>query len=252
MDWSSPHWIQTLLSASHGLFAWTPITLVGFAGLLLGLGRDARRFGALLVGFALLTWVNGGVRDWAAGDAFGARRYDLAMPLVAVGLAHLIARMTVFLARRPLAAPALVVVGLAGWNVGFVAARRAGHFPDAAPLADLARVQARQLRVATQLAAGTVFCPTGAALVYDFLSGEYFYEGRFNPGGEVVLARANEEDLSGRWSPPRRPREGPSLRWVDHPEACIRIPLREPFDFDATLTARAPRRAAPNRRSSRS
>jgi len=38
---------------------------------------------------AATAWVNGGVRDWEASDAFAARRFDVAIPLVAWGLAAL-------------------------------------------------------------------------------------------------------------------------------------------------------------------
>ena len=36
LDFSSANWANTLFSADHGLFNWTPLMLVGFVGLVAG------------------------------------------------------------------------------------------------------------------------------------------------------------------------------------------------------------------------
>ena len=69
VDWSSPHLLDTLFSADHGLFTWTPLTLLGLLGLLALLRRDAALATGALLAFAATAWVNGGVDDWAAGEA---------------------------------------------------------------------------------------------------------------------------------------------------------------------------------------
>jgi len=248
MDWSSPHLWDTLFSADHGLFTWTPVLLLGLLGLALML-RDAPAFaaGALLV-FAATAWVNGAVRDWdwAAGDAFGARRYDVVVPLLAAGIAMLLARAGPLLARHPLYAPAAVLAALALWNLGFIAVFRGGSYPEAAPLERVARDQARVLKAAVQGALGVVAGPRGRALAYKTLQGEYFYTA-FNRGGTIVPADplAQERYLLNGWSTRGRLAGRPDFRWALHPEACVRIPLEEPFDLRVAIEAFAPAAAQP-------
>src|SRR6185369_15049744 len=106
VDWSSPHLLNVLVSADRGLFTWTPLMAVGAAGLL-WLLREwlALAAGALLV-LAGTAWINGGVQDWAGADAFGGRRFDLVVPLLAVGVAAAAKAIAGAVARRPWLAPA--------------------------------------------------------------------------------------------------------------------------------------------------
>jgi len=246
MDWSSPHLWDTLFSADHGLFTWTPVLLLGLIGLLLML-RDAPVFaaGALLV-FAGTAWVNGAVRDWAAGDAFGARRYDVVVPLLAVGMAALLARVAPLFARHPLWAPAAGLAVMALWNLGFIAVFRSGAYPGAAPLERVARDQARVLKAAAQAVLGSVAGPRGRALAYRTLQAEYFYTA-FNRGGTIAVAdpTAPERYLLSGWSTRGRLAGHPDFRWALFPEACVRIPLEEPFDLRLEIEAFAPEAAQP-------
>jgi hypothetical protein len=123
LDWSSPHLKDVLFSANHGLFAWSPALLLGLLGLVLHLRRDLTLAGGSLLAFAALAWTNGAVADWdwEGGDAFGARRFDVAVPLLAVGLAAFAERARTLAVRRPLVLPAGVLGLLALWNLGFVA-----------------------------------------------------------------------------------------------------------------------------------
>jgi hypothetical protein len=246
MDWSSPHLWDTLVSADHGLFTWTPVLLLGLLGLVFLL-RDSPVFaaGALLV-FSATAWVNGAVRDWAASDAFGARRYDVVVPLLAVGIGALVARTGPLLVRHPLWAPAALLAGLVAWNVGFVAAFRTGAYPEAAPLERLARDQARGLRRAAEGLMGAVAGARGRALAYRTLQGEYLYTG-WNRGGTIAPAdpAAEERYLLHGWSTRGRLAGRPEFRWALFPEACVRIPLEAPFDLRVAIEAFAPEAALP-------
>jgi hypothetical protein len=244
MDWSAPHLADVLFSADHGLFAWTPVAWLGLGGLLLGLRRDPRfHAGALLVCGAA-AWVNGSVTDWdwAAGDAFGARRFDLAVPLLAWGLATLLRAARPALARAPLLAPMALLVALVAWNAGLVALFRQGRYAGAAPLDRVAYDQARQARDLALGAAHGLAGESGRALAYKHLSGEYLHD--LHPDGVIELA-AEERLLLAGWSARANRTETPHFRWALAPEACLLVPLTGPHGLTLTVEARAPRRALP-------
>jgi hypothetical protein len=244
MDWTAPHLADVLLSADHGLFAWTPLAWLGLAGLVVGWRGDRTlATGALLV-LAATAWVNGSVTDWdwAAGDAFGARRFDLAMPFVAWGLAALLAAARPWLVRAPLLLPAALLLALVAWNVGLIALFRQGRFAGAAPADVVAAGQARLLRDGMLSAAERVGGARGRALVYKHLSGEYLFA--LHPDGVVELA-AEERLLREGWSARANRSGAPHFRWALAPEACLLVPLASAHDVALEVLARAPRRALP-------
>ena len=88
---------------------------LGFVGLVIGvsgLRRSRLLYGASLLVFVATTWVNGSVPeyDWAAGDAFGARRFSLVVPLMALGLGAFLEAAARVLVRRPLLVPTAVLL----------------------------------------------------------------------------------------------------------------------------------------------
>lgn len=241
LNLSSPHWLDTLISADHGFFNWTPLMLVGFLGLVLGLRDSPMLCGGGLLVLGLTAWVNGSVPsfDWAAGDAFGARRYSEAVPLIAVGLASLLEISSRVLKRWPLLAPAAGIASLVLWNLGFVAHFRARKYPDAAPLERLAKDQALLLRHTTQHVLGTVAGVEGRALAYKIFSAEYFYAG-LDPSGTILLRDADERTLLRGWHTGSRRTARRSYRRALYPEACVSVPLDSLFPLRVSVTARAP------------
>jgi len=246
LDFSSANWSATLFSANHGFFNWTPLMFLGFLGLVLGLRKDRMLFGGALLVVAATVWVNGSVPpyDWAAGDAFGARRYSLVVPLVALGLGIAIEVSCRVLRRAPVLVPVSVIVLAALWNLGFISHFRARKYREMAPLEHLARDQARSLRWATQDVFGFFAGQPGRAFAYDVLSAEYFYTG-FNRNGRIYLRSADDRYLLHGWHTPSRRIARRTFRRALYPEACVRIPLREPFALRIAVTARAPEGALP-------
>ena len=242
---ASPHLVDVLVSANHGLLSWTPGALLGLLGLVLGLRRDRLLHGSALLVCAATAWVNGAVTDWdwEGGDAFGARRFDLVVPLLAVGLATLLSGAAALQRRRPLFLPACLLLALGAWNLGLIRLFRAGHYPEMAPFDDVAQRQARGVAQAAEEAAGRIAGPRGRALAYAFFSGEYMYTSA-NPTGALQLAEAGERELEGGWA--RAVHRGDiSFRWAHFPEACVRWPLQAPLAQPLEVLARAPRRARP-------
>lgn len=242
MDWAAPHLADVLFSADHGLFAWSPIAWLALAGLLLGLRRDTTVSAAALVVCAAAAWVNGSVTDWdwAAGDAFGARRFDLAVPLLAWGLGTLLRVLSPL--RAPLWAPGAALVALVLWNVGLIALFREGGYAGAAPFDRVAGDQARLARDLALGAAETVAGAKGRALAYKHLSGEYLHD--LHPDGVIELAAEERLRLAG-WSARANRAETPRFRWALAPAACLLIPLDAPHALSVATLARAPRRALP-------
>jgi hypothetical protein len=241
MDWSSPHLLNVLVSADRGLFAWTPLMAVGAAGLL-WLLRDwlSLAAGALLV-LAGTAWINGGVQDWAGADAFGARRFDLVVPLLAIGVAAAAKVTASALSRRPWLAPAAAAALLVIWNVGLMRLYRHRVVSESAAFDRQATAQWFQLRRAVESGLERLGGPRLRNVAYMFFVGEYFYWNT-NLSGTIDMAAPEGRYLSGGWSPPHRRPSWPAFRWAYYPKACVRVPLENPLDLRISVTARAPGR----------
>jgi hypothetical protein len=240
MDWSSPHFADVLFSAQRGFFDWTPLMLVGTLGLLL-LARTMPTFVAASYAVLLVTaWINGSTRDWEGSDAFGGRRFDLAVPLVAWGLAALARVFAGWLQRRPWAAIATILAAGAVWNAGFIRLYRVRGFIDAAPVEWLAGAQAHQLYRLLDAGAGRLG-PRARALVYNAMVGEYFYY-NVNLSGTIDVGAVDSRWLAGGWSDAQRREDWPPFRWALQPQACIRIPLQQPLALRSFIRLRAPAR----------
>jgi hypothetical protein len=88
LAFSSPHFLQVLFDAGHGLFFWTPLAIVAVAGLAIPALWRRNRLGSLIaLTFLLQIWINGSVESWTQAGAFGARRFVESTPVLAWGLA---------------------------------------------------------------------------------------------------------------------------------------------------------------------
>jgi hypothetical protein len=131
---NAPAWSGVLFSPRHGLFSWSPLLYFGLAGLLLLARREPWRALVSLVFIAALTRVNAGVHDWWGGAAFGARRFDAALPFLGIGLALALAALLRLVARRPLVAPAALVAAFLAWNLGLAQLYRLGTWDYSEPV----------------------------------------------------------------------------------------------------------------------
>jgi hypothetical protein len=102
MFWYSPHALQVLVDPEHGFLFWTPLALLGIAGLILiavaprrvfqastpATIRDARQVGScMLLMVATQVYVSGAVESWTVAGAFGQRRFVAVTIFLVVGLA---------------------------------------------------------------------------------------------------------------------------------------------------------------------
>lgn len=124
------HAVEVLFSGFHGLFSWSPITLLGVFGLLPLARRNLRVAIALFVVFAVEVAVIGSYDTWWGGASFGARRFINCMPIFAVGLAVLIDGMREPGRRFVTALIAVLII----WNFGLAVQYSTGIIPRDQPV----------------------------------------------------------------------------------------------------------------------
>ena len=117
LDYTSPHFLEVLFDPAHGLFVWSPLLLLGAAGLLWAVrGRDG--VAALLgLAFLLQAWINGALYTWTQGGAFGSRRFVAATAVFAWGLGWVVSAVASAFGRRWTAALLCVFVW---WNLSLM------------------------------------------------------------------------------------------------------------------------------------
>jgi hypothetical protein len=122
MRWDAPAWSEVLWSSRNGLFPWAPLYAVAALGMLAGIARAPRLFGALALGVAAQVIVNGAAWDWWGGGAFGGRRFDSTYVAFALGLAVVLAPAMSALARAWQAPDGFRIVAATGGLAALVAA----------------------------------------------------------------------------------------------------------------------------------
>ena len=111
MRWTESLWAETLFSPRNGFFPYTPLALLGLAGLV-GLAWKSREGAPLLALFIGCAITNGAVWDWWGGGSFGARRYTEVCPMLAFGFVALLHVIHDWLKARPTLSPLLILAGL--------------------------------------------------------------------------------------------------------------------------------------------
>jgi hypothetical protein len=109
MRWTDAALGKVLFSDFHGLFSWTPLTVIAVGGLLLLVRRDARAGWGMILVFVASWYANAAAADWWAGEAFGARRFVSCFPVFVLGLSAVFDRLRA----RPAVVAALVCVPVA-------------------------------------------------------------------------------------------------------------------------------------------
>jgi hypothetical protein len=231
---SSPRFLSVLFSADHGFFSWTPGMLLGAAGLALGLRRWRLLAAAGLLTLLVTAWLNGSLVGWNGSDAFGARRFDTIVPLVALGYATLLEGAIAV----PLAAPAAILAALVLWNLGLISLWRDHAFPYEAAADEVLARQASLGRRRAESWLGYLAGPSGRALAYDYFVGRYLFWSTARDG-RIDMATPERTFLTGAWSPPRNEAGFPRYREILGSRACVRVPLLDPVDVPFRIEARA-------------
>jgi len=113
----SPHFFEVLFSIEHGLFFWSPILLLFFAGGLWMVKKKRSAGLVLLAAFVAQVYISGAVDSWTQAGAFGSRRFVGATAIFAVWGAFVFGALVPRLRRAGVAALAAVFIL---WNVSLM------------------------------------------------------------------------------------------------------------------------------------
>jgi hypothetical protein len=113
----SPHFFEVLLSVEHGLFFWSPMLLLFFAGGLWMIKKERTSGLLLLAAFLAQVYISGAVDSWTQAGAFGARRFVGATAIFAVWGAWLFAAFEPRLRKAGVAAVCSVFIL---WNLSLM------------------------------------------------------------------------------------------------------------------------------------
>jgi hypothetical protein len=167
----------------------------GFLGYVLLFLRDRRIALALAVPLALMTWVNACSGDWWAGGSFSNRRFDSALPLLALGLALVLRALRAAVARRPGLVLVAGLVALSAWNLLFMQQYRENRMPRDDTVA-FSRVTENSADVLSGLVGSPPAWPANwlfalahglPAQKYDLMVGKYLFYRQNNLGGVIDL-----------------------------------------------------------------
>jgi hypothetical protein len=242
---SRPYILNTLFSSRHGLFSWTPVFWLCFAGLAMLTRKHPRRFAILWAPVVIVTYVNASTGDWWGGGAYSGRRFDSLLPIFALGLAAFLQAAAEFVRRRPGALLAGLVLGGAAWNFTFVRALHAGNGVKSSPLSFEARAHisaralSRDVGFPTTWPASWIFAARydTSPAAFDLSAGKYLFYRQNNLGGIVDVGSDGDDALildgfSGRKL------DGPSTYRTFGAPARLIVSLDLPEDLEVSFVAR--------------
>jgi hypothetical protein len=108
--------LEMIFSPEHGQLLWAPITCVGMIGMGWYIARKPWEGALVLLTFTLYFLYNATLGSWHGGGPFGLRRIANVLPLLAPGLAAILA----WLAQRTRAAALTICVLCLTWNMGLL------------------------------------------------------------------------------------------------------------------------------------
>jgi hypothetical protein len=127
---TSPHMLDSFLSANHGLISWTPIIFPSLIGFMFFIRKQPGIGSAMLIAFLLQWYLNASWWCWWFGVSYGNRAYICCSLIFAVGIASLITELQKRKWSFRLTGTALIV-----WNLLFISQYSLGMLPHEGPVA---------------------------------------------------------------------------------------------------------------------
>ncbi len=133
-NWLAPAIPAILTSTHHGAWYWHPMFALGFAGLIVAIAHRHQTHRplwlALLAGYVLHVYVHASWHDWAFSHSFGHRMFANSAPVIALGLAALLHRLSSLRFRLAFAS----LAALALWNGLLIITFIRGGLPAVGPV----------------------------------------------------------------------------------------------------------------------
>ena len=188
---TSPHVLDFLFAARHGMLTWTPVYALALGGWVIWAARERRLPMLFTAAFVLAVLVNSSTSDWWGSDSFGQRRMLALTPLFAFGLAEIVD----WFRRRPLVPVAAGLALLALWNLQFEYVYNSGLVAGKSQAVDLDRLASAQIDVAhRRLVRWHGRVPQAIwVLAHDNLNGVWIDEGARSLRGLIDLGREPED-----------------------------------------------------------
>jgi hypothetical protein len=120
--WTSPVLLKVLFSSDHGMFTWTPILILSFAGLFFVTKRDKLLGAGCLLSFLAFYYLIASYADWDGLSSYGNRFFVSLTPIFILGLAALLSALSSWLGRtaRAAAVACPVLAFFILWNAGLI------------------------------------------------------------------------------------------------------------------------------------
>jgi hypothetical protein len=253
--WDDPFLTELLFSSRHGLFSWSPILVLAALGLA-GFVRSHPRRGLPLAAVALLIWyVNATVADWWGGGSFGARRFDSALPILALGLGTAVVFCSEIVRRYPRAVVASAVVGAVAANALLMEQYRKGRIPVDDTMSWQAATEAGLedwfdfVGYPFSFPMNWIFAARydRPRTQYDILVGKYLFHRMGGLDGLIDLGPGDPPFLGNGWSGLRdwkeRPRE---VRLASTSGASVFVPIFRPEPLRILIDCAVPEGVEPS------
>jgi hypothetical protein len=167
----------------------------------------------LLPPVLVISYVNACSGDWWAGGSFSNRRFDQALPFLAIGLGHVLAGLVDLTRRRPGFALASLLGLAVLWNVLMMAQYRTNRLPLDETVS-FARVAENAASLVQQTTGTPLAWPANWVFAaqheldpgrYDLMAGKYLFYRQNNLSGVVDLGdpRADPALVGPGWGAPR-------------------------------------------------
>jgi hypothetical protein len=202
----------------------------------------------------VMVYINSAVADWWAGGSFGARRFDSALPILALGLATAIGWSVEWVRRRPAAVVTAVLLVFVVTNLLLMEQYRKGRLPadDTISWETAARGMLEDVFDAVgypfSFPANWLFASKydRPKTQYDLIVGRYLFHQLNNLGGVIDLGEKDPPFIGNGWSGVKdwedRKRE---VRLATGARAGLFVPTDRPEPLRIFIECAAPNETAP-------
>lgn len=245
MHWTRPFLAETLFSSRNGLFAFTPLSLVAVAGLLIALRRHTAAAGLALICLISVIYMNSAYEEWWGATSFGMRRVlGLVAPLMA-GCGLLWQAASRLIAGRPRTVGAVALSVFAAMNCLFFVQFKQDKV-DLYKNRSFTSLLTDQLEMILHRSGYPFSWPANWLFAarygvspekYDMAAGNYLFSWDIHePTQTITFGRDDDAYLGFGFSQPESDKDGARWRWSQGRRSEILVSLFRPTRLQMKLT----------------